>query len=171
MHKIILPLIIVMISSQNAFAEEQSESVDAVAPETAELSIEQKNIIDLMQNNLKFESEKLNIENQITLAKLRKELKEVNELLNEPMVQERTIVNEPENEAYEQKITELMDAPIKPTERPKVIMISHIAGVKKIGVINPENKQVTFTTENTPFKMNGMRYRVVLKNQQYRVIE
>lgn len=171
MRKIILPLIIVMISSQNAFAEEQSESVDAVAPETAELSIEQKNIIDLMQNNLKFESEKLNIENQITLAKLRKELKEVNELLNEPMVQERTIVNEPENEAYEQKITELMDAPIKPTERPKVIMISHIAGVKKIGVINPENKQVTFTTENTPFKMNGMRYRVVLKNQQYRVIE
>ncbi|HEC8327200.1 MULTISPECIES: hypothetical protein [Providencia] len=171
MHKIILPLFIVMIGSQNAFAEEQNESVDAVAPETAELSIEQKNIIDLMQNNLKFESEKLNIENQITLAKLKKELKEVNELLNEPMVQERTIVNEPENEAYEQKINELMDAPIKPAERPKVIMISHIAGVKKIGVINPENKQVTFTTENTPFKMNGTRYRVVLKNQQYRVIE
>ncbi|WP_353241668.1 hypothetical protein [Providencia sp.] len=171
MYKIVFSFFILVVGSQNAFAEEQVENQGLTEPEAPVLSIEQKNIIDLMQNNLKFESEKLNIENQITLAKLKKELKEVNELLNEPIVQDKPVVNEPENEAYEQKITELMDAPIKPTEKPRVIMISHVAGVKKIGVLNPENRQVTFTAENTTFRMNGIRYRVVLKNQQYRVIE
>lgn len=171
MYKIVFSFLILIISSQSVFAEEQAENLGVTESETPALSIEQKNIIDLMQNNLKFESEKLNIENQITLAKLKKELKEVNELLNEPVIQNKPVMNEPENEAYEQKITELMDAPIKPTEKPKVIMISHVAGVKKIGVLNPENRQVIFTTENMPFRMNGMRYRVVLKNQQYRVIE
>lgn len=173
MYKVIFSILIISLSMKTVFAEEltQEENEAPVTSEATPLSVEQKNIIDLMQNNLKFESEKLNIENQITLAKLRKELKEVNELLNEPSIQEKPVTNEPENEAYENKINELMDAPIKPAERPKVIMISHIAGVKKIGVMNPENKQVTFIAENIPFRMNGMRYRVVMKNQQYRVVE
>lgn len=172
MQKIMFSILALMMSTQFAYADDtQTETIENPQEEAEVISVEQKNIINLMQNNLKFESEKLNIENQITLAKLKKELQEVNALLNESSMSEQRVNDEPENDAYDQKITELMDAPIRAAEKPKVVMVSHVAGVKKIGVMNSENNAVSFVTENTPFRMNGMRYRVVLKNNQYRVVE
>lgn len=171
MQKIMLSILTLAMSLQVSHANTEDGLIENSPEEVEVVSIEQQNIINLMQNNLQFESEKLNIENQITLAKLKKELREVNELLNEPSTIEQTVSREPVNEAYEQNINELMDAPVKPADKPKVVMVSHVAGTKKIGVINSENNRVSFVSENTPFKMNGSSYRVVFRNEQYRVVD
>lgn len=159
-----LSILTLAMSLQVSHANTEDGLIENSPEEVEVVSIEQ-------QNNLQFESEKLNIENQITLAKLKKELREVNELLNEPSTIEQTVSREPVNEAYEQNINELMDAPVKPADKPKVVMVSHVAGTKKIGVINSENNRVSFVSENTPFKMNGSSYRVVFRNEQYRVVD
>lgn len=164
MQKIMLSILTLAMSLQVSHANTEDGLIENSPEEVEVVSIEQ-------QNNLQFESEKLNIENQITLAKLKKELREVNELLNEPSTIEQTVSREPVNEAYEQNINELMDAPVKPADKPKVVMVSHVAGTKKIGVINSENNRVSFVSENTPFKMNGSSYRVVFRNEQYRVVD
>ncbi|EJD6374928.1 hypothetical protein LHV16_18455 [Providencia rettgeri] len=171
MQKIMFSILTLGISLQFAYADPQAESMELPNIENKEVSIEQKNIVDLMQRNLQFESEKLHIENQITLAKLKKELKEVNEILNESPSQETVATKELDNDVEEQRINELMDTPVKSMDKPKVIMISYVAGIKKIGVVNSENSRISFVSENKPFSMNGMRYRVILKNNQYKVVD
>lgn len=72
MQKIMFSILTLGISLQFAYADPQAESMELPSIENKEVSVEQKNIVDLMQRNLQFESEKLHIENQITLAKLKK---------------------------------------------------------------------------------------------------
>ena len=167
MQKALVLIIVLALGPCTVYANPTSKS-----EEGNDASIEQKNIIDLMQRNLKFESEKLNIENQITLAKLKKELKEINNLISEEYFVDKSdnTVKDQNNDEFDKHINEIMDSPIRPAVKPKVIMVSHIAGVRRFGV-SDSNDNIILVAENSFFRVNGARYRVVLKNNQYIVVE
>ncbi|EBX2067783.1 lngG [Salmonella enterica subsp. enterica serovar Java] len=126
----------------------------AVAPPDAPVTAGQEQIVRALQDDITFERQKRQLSNELALEKLRAELQKVRGE-NAPAV---TMPAAPPPVAIPVRDESSVPAPVPQSAPPRVILVSQVAGVSRVGV--SVNGQLRFVGRNETFPANGKKYRL-----------
>lgn len=114
------------------------------------LSAGQEQLVSALQDDILFERQKRQLSNELALEKLRAELQKVRAdsapALTMPVAPPQVAKPQP-------------DAPPPPAAPPRVVLVSQVAGISRVGV--SVNGQLRFIGRNETFPANGKTYRLV----------
>ncbi|ELG3533566.1 lngG [Salmonella enterica] len=123
-------------------------------PPDAPVTAGQEQIVRALQDDITFERQKRQLSNELALEKLRAELQKVRGE-NAPAV---TMPVAPPPVAIPVRDEPSVPAPA-PQSAPRVILVSQVAGISRVGV--SVNGQLRFVGRNETFPANGKKYRLV----------
>lgn len=128
-----------------------------VTPSDAPVTAGQEQIVRALQDDITFERQKRQLSNELALEKLRAELQKVRGE-NTPAV---TMPAAPPPVAIPARDESSVPtpAPVPQLAPPRVILVSQVAGISRVGV--SVNGQLRFVGRNETFPANGKKYRLV----------
>ncbi|EAU6351409.1 TPA: lngG [Salmonella enterica subsp. enterica serovar Muenchen] len=150
----------------NAIPAPVPQQTDTVTPPdaaeaTAPVTAGQEQIVRALQDDIVFERQKRQLSNELALEKLRAELQKVRGE-NTPAI---TMPAAPPPVAIPARDESSVPAPVAESAPPRVILVSQVAGISRVGV--SVNGQLRFVGRNETFPANGTKYRLVpAKNNQ-----
>lgn len=131
-----------------------SQPAEATMPEVP-VTAGQEQIVRALQDDITFERQKRQLSNELALEKLRAELQKVRGE-NAPAV---TMPATPPPVAIPVRDESSVPAPVPQSAPPRVILVSQVAGISRVGV--SVNGQLRFVGRNETFPANGKQYRLV----------
>lgn len=156
---IIFSLVVTSSLSTLVHAEEnQTENKPVEEPEP---ELVQQHVIKMMQDDFSFETQKRSLSNELELEKIRNQIDKLKQESNKQAV---TMIAPPmaSPQAAVENTPQISAPPVVEMNKPKVLLVSQIAGVSRVAVEGDNG--VKLVKLNESFAMNGKKY--VVSNGQ-----